>query len=755
MNPLLEQFLTEARDLLDTAGEGLLGLERSGGDPELVNTVFRAVHTLKGTSGLFEVAPLTALVHAGEDLLDAVRDQRLPLTGEMVDLLLSALDQTRAWLEDLERTETLPEPAAEIAAERARALRALLSGHPATSASTAGAPVLTPGKAPGWVASLPAAARGAAELAAREADRDIVAVDYRPGVHCFFAGEDPLQLARQTPELVVLHTVQPESWAPADQLDPFQCQLSFRLLSIAPLEDVRHIFRYCDDVDVVAYAPVQTLRPDTDIMSELVDAQLRMLGQSAEPELAPGRAAAAAGVLRRIARHAGLPIDEAALAAAVAAAAEGRREALAALLQGCRPARRPEPVEPRGGPAEAPLAAGAEMRSAPMTTLRVEQSKIDTLMNLIGELIIAKNSLSYLARKAEAGASARELARDIKDQHAVVNRLAEDMQSAVMAIRMLPVSHVFQRFPRLVRDISRKLGKQVELVLEGEETEADKNMIEALSDPLIHMVRNSLDHGLEPAEQRLATGKPEQGTLRLSAKQENECIIVTVSDDGRGIDPERIRGKAVERGMLDADAAAALSDEEAVRLVFAAGFSTAEQISDLSGRGVGMDVVRSAIEKVGGRVDLKSRLGAGTTVQVTLPLSMAVTRIMTIECAGHLFGIPMNAVVESVRIPPEAVKRIRGCEAFVLRDRIIPLLRLTELLDVGDSAEKPPQEDLPVLVLRAGHSTVGLVIDSFRERMEAIVRPLEGVLAGVRGFAGTTLLGDGRVLLILDVAELI
>ncbi|WP_419897774.1 chemotaxis protein CheA [Roseomonas sp. USHLN139] len=608
MNPLLEQFLTEARDLLDTAGEGLLGLERSGGDPELVNTVFRAVHTLKGTSGLFEIAPLTALVHAGEDLLDAVRDQRLKLTGEMVDLLLAALDQTRAWLEDLERSETLPDGAAEVAAARAKALRALLSGPAAAAAGAAAASPQAPCKAPGWVAGLAAAARDAAEQAARAADRDIVAVEYRPGADCFFAGEDPLQLARQTPELVMLHIVQPEAWAPAALLDPLQCQLSFQLLSVAPLEDVRHIFRYCDDVEIVAYAPLQTLRPDHDVIGELVDAQLRMLGQSAEPELAAGRAAAAAGVLRRIARHAGLALDEPALAAATAAAAEGRREALAALLQGCRPARRPEPAEPRGGAAEAAQAPGAELRAAPLTTLRVEQSKIDTLMNLIGELIIAKNSLAYLARKAEAGASARELARDIKDQHAVVNRLAEDMQSAVMAIRMLPVSHIFQRFPRLVRDISRKLGKQVELVLEGEETEADKNMIEALSDPLIHMVRNSLDHGLEPAEQRLATGKPEQGTLRLAAKQENECIIVAVSDDGRGIDPARIRSKAVERGMLDAEAAAALSDEEAVRLVFAAGFSTAEQISDLSGRGVGMDVVRSAIEKVGGRVDLQSRL---------------------------------------------------------------------------------------------------------------------------------------------------
>ncbi|MFB9969874.1 chemotaxis protein CheA [Pseudoroseomonas cervicalis] len=399
-------------------------------------------------------------------------------------------------------------------------------------------------------------------------------------------------------------------------------------------------------------------------------------------------------------------------------------------------------------------AAAPEPRAPQTTTLRVDQARIDQLMNLIGELIVAKNSLAYLLRKAEAGAGARELARDIKDQHAVVNRLAEDMQGAIMAIRMLPVSHVFQRFPRLVRDVARKLGKQVELVLEGEETEADKGMIEALAEPLIHMVRNSLDHGLEPPEERLAAGKPAQGRVWLSAASLNESILLTIRDDGRGIDPARLRRKAVERGMLEPEAAAALSEAEALRLIFAPGFSTAEQVSDLSGRGVGMDVVRATVEKAGGWVDVESEIGRGTAIRVTLPLSMAVTRIMTIECGGQLFGIPMGAVVESVRLPAAAIHRLRDREAFVLRDRIVPLLRLAALLELP----APPataQEDAPVLVLRAGSATVGLVIGAFRERMEAIVRPLDGALAGLRVFAGTTLLGDGRVLLILDVGELI
>ncbi|MCQ4161520.1 chemotaxis protein CheA, partial [Roseomonas sp. GC11] len=624
---------------------------------------------------------------------------------------------------------------------------------------------------PSWLAcSLPPAERAAAEAAARAAGRPLVAIAYQPDTACFFRGDDPLLLLRQVPELLWLRIAEPAPWPPAEAFDPFECLVGFQLLSLAPAEDLRELFRYCgaEEVAITPWLPAATPEAAQEAEAPLamvLAAQRQVLAEPLEPALLPGRAASVAEVLRRVAAHQGREVEEAALAAATQAATTGETGPLLALVEALHPlpapAAMPGPATPglatpgRAAPPPAEALGAAEARAPHSTTLRVDQAKIDQLMNLIGELIVAKNSLSYLARKAEAGASARELVRDIKDQHAVVNRLAEDMQGAIMAIRMLPVSHVFQRFPRLVRDVARKLGKQVELVLEGEETEADKTMIEALADPLIHMVRNSLDHGLETPEERRAAGKPPQGTVRLSAAPLNESIVVTVSDDGRGIDPERLRRKAVERGMLEPEAAAALGDAEALRLIFAAGFSTAEQISDLSGRGVGMDVVRATVEKAGGWVDVESEIGRGTTIRITMPLSMAVTRIMTIECGGQLFGIPMGMVVESVRLPASAIHRLRDREAFVLRERIVPLLRLADLLGLPEPEEEAEQEDAPVLVLRAGTAIVGLVIDAFRERMEAIVRPLDGVLAGIRGFTGTTLLGDGRVLLILDVGELI
>jgi len=312
---------------------------------------------------------------------------------------------------------------------------------------------------------------------------------------------------------------------------------------------------------------------------------------------------------------------------------------------------------------------------------------------------------------------------------------------------------VFQRFPRLVRDLARKLGKQVDLVIEGEDTEADKNVIESLFDPLLHMVRNSLDHGVESPEQRSACGKPSAARVKLLARRDGDQVVIEVVDDGRGIDPDVIKRKAYERGLIDEARLATITDEEATMLVFAAGFSTAESISDVSGRGVGMDVVRNAVEKAGGRIAMTSVKGVGTTVRIDLPLSMAVSRVMTVALGKNLFGVPMDLIQGIVKVPRSDVVRIKECEAFVLRDRVVPLVRLTQLLDLPD--EPAAGEEIAVLVVRVNGQTIGLGISAFGEGMEVILKPLEGMLAKIAGYAGTALLGDGRVLLVLDLKELI
>ena len=318
--------------------------------------------------------------------------------------------------------------------------------------------------------------------------------------------------------------------------------------------------------------------------------------------------------------------------------------------------------------------------------LKVEQSKIDRLMSLIGEMVVAKNGLPFVAGRAETVYGVRELSREIKTQYAVINRIAEEMQDAIMQVRMMPVSGVFQRFPRLVRDISRKLGKDVLLSLDGEDTEADKNIIEALAEPLIHIVRNSLDHGIETPEVRLAAGKAAEGRLVIRASQDSGRVLIDISDDGKGIDPAVIKRKAYEKGIIDETVLERISDQEAVNLVFAAGFSTAETVSDLSGRGVGMDAVRNAVERVNGSVTLTSEKGQGTRLRLSLPLSMAVTNVMVIESNKQIFGVPMDLVLETVRVPRSEIRSIKNRQTIVLRNRILPLRSLNELL-----AEDLPQ----------------------------------------------------------------
>jgi two-component system chemotaxis sensor kinase CheA len=385
--------------------------------------------------------------------------------------------------------------------------------------------------------------------------------------------------------------------------------------------------------------------------------------------------------------------------------------------------------------------------------LRVDQAKFDVLMSLVGELVVAKNSLPYLARRADEQFGARQLSREIKDEYGVIDRIAQELQGAVMAVRMMPMGQVFQRFPRLVRDLARKLGKQVDLVITGEETEADKNVIESLFDPLLHMVRNSLDHGIEPPAERAANGKPPTATLTLAAWQNGDQAVLEIIDDGRGIDPEVIKRKAYERGLLDEARLNSINDQDAAMLIFAAGFSTAERISDVSGRGVGMDVVRAAVEKAGGGISLSSVKDRGTTLRLSLPLSMAVTRVMTVRLGDRLFGIPMEAVLETVKLPRQAITRIKAAEAFVLRDAIVPLRQLSRLLALPEETE-PPAE-VAVLVVRVMDQLVGLGISAFGEVMEVILKPLDGVMSRITGYSGTCLLGDGKVLLVLDLKGLI
>ncbi len=402
-----------------------------------------------------------------------------------------------------------------------------------------------------------------------------------------------------------------------------------------------------------------------------------------------------------------------------------------------------------GAPAENSLTetpTGSGSRS-----LRVDTSKIDALADVAGELIVAKNALAHLVARTKDLDPA--LARAMAANHAEFDRLVGTMRRAVTRLRTVPLAGTFRRFPRLVRDIADKLGKDVAFVIEGQEVEADKTIVDGLYEPLLHVIRNALDHGIETAEKRQAVGKPPTGRVTLRARREIERIVVTVSDDGGGIDTVALRKAAETQGVAAEAASDAQHDTATAALVFAPGVSTSESVTDISGRGVGMDVVRTAIELLGGRVDLSSEAGAGTTIVMSLPQSVLVTSVMTVRVGGELYGIPLDVVAETVRVALDRIKPIRSGEAFVLRDRTIPLVRLSSALSAP--IRERTGADIKALVVSSVNQRVALEVDAFVERTDVLMRPMTGLLSGMPGILGTAVLGDGHVLLILDVAEMI
>jgi two-component system chemotaxis sensor kinase CheA len=785
MNPLLAQFLAEANDLLAQVDEGLLQLERMPGDPELVNEVFRAAHTFKGSSGLFDFPELTRLTHAAEDLLDAVRGGRLALDSQMTDDLLAAFDLIRGWLAYMTAHERLPGSAGADAAGLTARLRAPLGGDTVPAVAAVGVPAPVTDAAPDWLAWFEAGWLTEIATWLDTTSSTMRFVRYAPDSDCFFRAEDPLHLVRQVPALERLGVVQPPAWPDPDEYDEYSCLLSFVLATRAAHGELVHLFRYVPDqvqiVELDAGAitrhlsgepPLTPEAPVTVAITPMVDSELaadaRALLHAAYRALTiPG--AVTEGTRLRSVRHSvtaaaralGLAVDltgsgpDDLIAMVVRLAGEAApapAPATAAMVPDTSDLAVPPPA-PMVVPAETAGRADDPGGQVGTRVLKVDQEKVDRLMELVGELNVAKNGLTFLADAAEEEFGSRVLSRRIKDQYAGMHRIAEELQAAVMDVRMLPLSVAFGRFPRLVRDLSRRLGKAIELVTEGGETMADKDVIEALGDPLVHLVRNSLDHGIEPADERIAAGKHGAARLTLTAVADGDAVIVEVSDDGRGVDPERVKRKAYEKGLISEEELETLTDTEAVDLVFRAGFSTADQVSDLSGRGVGMDAVRASVEKLGGTVTMRSRLGQGTSTRLRLPLSMAVTQVMVVSVAGQRFGIPVDLVVETVRVPAGEMSRVLHQEVVMMRGEVVPVIDLARALDMPWTPD--PGADRAILVVSVNGQRIGLLVSQFHREVDVILKPMEGLLAYADEFSGTALLGDGLVLLVLNLKEVL
>ncbi|SHK12868.1 chemotaxis protein CheA [Rhodothermus profundi] len=779
MSNLVEQFVIEARELLQGISEQILTLEAQPDHAEAMHELFRLVHTLKGNSGLVEAPAMTRVLHVAEDVIGAVREGRQTFSRDLADALLEAFDFVALLVDELEQEGSIQAAHEHEATRHIQALQKLDGKEKTAEESEAFRAASDHSRAAVSIESLPPEAQ---EIAAQrlQEDRPLYWVVYEPEEDCFFKGDDPFLLVRQTPGVCWGRIVPRAPWPPLDQMDPYRCVLRFELLSEAPLSELEEHFRYVADqirLQPVAaqldaadagVAPTESKPPivSEEAIGQILEAQRAVL-ESPIDDGFEGRMQAVKAALEGLLRVLGRESDQSTLEAALD---EARRK------------RNPEPlrrwidqvfgVAPRadaGSPASQTGSAAppvsqepatpsherpAEARPRTASTLRVSQERIDALMSLVGELVVAKNGLAYLASRVQRDYDLPELSREIKLHFAAIHRIAEELQDAVMQVRMLPFAHVFQRFPRLVRDLARRLGKEVRLEIIGEDTEADKRIIESLADPLIHLIRNSLDHGIEPPEERKARGKPETGLLRIRTRQEGDRIWIEVSDDGRGIDPEVIKRKAYEKGLLDEAALERISAAEALQFLFRPGFSTASSVSDISGRGVGLDVVKRTVEQLGGSVRLESEPGKGTRFILSLPLSMMVTQVLIVEVQGQLYGLPVEAVVETVRVAPEAIQRIHHQEALVLRNQVIPVESLQYRLN-GCKPSVEAADTLAVVVLQLETTRVGLLVDDFRETLDVVLKPLPGVLAGLSLYAGSALLGDGTVLMILNPKTLL
>ena len=633
MNEFIEQFLVEGRELVAQGSDDLLALEENPGDKERLNSAFRAFHTLKGAAGIVDFEAMAQALHAGEDVLSAVRSGAVVMTAAVTDLCLACLDQVTTWLDQMQAAGEVPGDAQARADQIARQFR-------------------------------------------------LVSEAARP------AGSEPPSESREE--------ASPGTAAPGNVLP--------------------------------------------DAARAVLEEQVRLL-RDTTPAGLPGRWASAVRVVASVLRG----IDRSAEAATFERLAGETPppvplgEALSRLIDELWAA----------GPAQA-----GNLGATPLeTSVRVDVHRIDALVKLAGELTVAKNTLGHCARlMQDDGADPRRLAADLKAQHLRLERLVAELQQSVVALRVLPLQAAFQRFPRLVREMASALAKPARLMIEGATTEADKTIVAAISEPLLHVIRNSLDHGLEPAADRAALGKPAIATIHLRAMRQGEHIVIEVEDDGRGVDLDRVRAVAAARGVASAAAIDAMSEAEVTGLIFAPGFSTAASVSDLSGRGVGMDVVRTTVERLGGRVFVTSRPGLGTLVRFNLPFTVMMTRVMTVEAGGQVFGLPLESVVETARMPRAAIAAVGAARAFVLRDRTLPVIDLGKALGWERPAADP---EATIVVVSALGQLGGLEVDRLGDRLDVMLTAPEGLLAGIPGIDGTTLMGDGRVLIVLDIGELL
>lgn len=693
-----DAFFEESFEALDSMETALLKLDIGAPDKELINTIFRVAHSIKGGSATFGFSDIASFTHSLETMLDELRSGAMQVTLAMSDLLLKSVDVMRAMLRAVQQKKPID---AQRVSDLQFDLELMIAQKNSAPAAVEAEPAF----------SAPPAPVAAPETAAIPKRWEIT---FRPFAELFARGNDPLRMMRELTELGQLETIADVSALPAfAALEPQSCYLAWNLVLTADVTEsaIRQVFEWAE-----GDCELQVKLMDSTSATAAADSSVAAIGEGVE---APAANVAPVSV------NADAPAS-----AHVAAAGSAAAPATVAKLEAV--AKPDAPVE----------------KVADSGSIRVSVEKIDELMNTVGELVITQAMLSQLGSKLE-GPTAEKLRGGL----AQLERNMRELQESVMRVRMLPINVVFSRFPRMVRDLAQRLGKQVELKLTGEQTELDKTVLEKIGDPLVHLVRNSIDHGIESPEKRAAAGKSAAGTVHLDACHRGGNIAVEVSDDGGGLDKDRILAKARDRGLVGPNDV--LTDAQVYELIFLPGFSTAEKTTDVSGRGVGMDVVRRNIKELGGKIELRSELGKGSKTIITLPLTLAIVDGQSVSVGGETYIVPLVSIVESMQLKAENVSRLSGRgEVFSFRGFYLPIVRLYEVFGV-EPRTTVLNEGLVVVAEGEGHQRIGLFVDDLLGQQQVVIKSLEANYGHVEGVSGATILGDGSVALILDIPGLI
>ncbi|MBO5552407.1 MAG: chemotaxis protein CheA [Lachnospiraceae bacterium] len=703
-------FLDEAREHIQSLSDQMMILEQEPENQEAISEIFRAAHSLKGMAGTMGYKRLQHLTHVTEDCFSDIRSGSMKVTSELMDVLFQALDAIEGYVNSIQETTDEGEDDNENVVNEINRIRSAETGKggdaaPAKEEKTAPEAEAAPAAAPADKALY-------RSMKLDDSAKDVMKDAVSGGKHAFgftvFIEESCLLKAARA--FLVIKALE-------DMGDIVATDPSTQDIEDEKFEFSFSLFTICDeDIEKAKEAMLAVSEIAEVVGEEFNESNIDTIGQTAA-------AAEASGAEQE--------------------PEEAEREELPEVKEETAPA-----VKKETAPAAKQQANSKPQAKKPVIskTIRVDIDKLDSLMNLVSELIIAKNTIVSAADSSDTSNQA------LNEQVEYLESVTTNLHEAVMKVRMVPIESAVQKFPRMVRDLEKKLDKKMQLTITGEETELDRTVVDEIGDPLMHLIRNSADHGLEHPDERAANGKPEMGTIFLNAFQDGNSVVIEVGDDGKGIDVEAVRSKIVERGLASEDVAAQFTDKEVIDYLFDPGFSMAKKVTDISGRGVGLDVVKSNIESLGGDVSVKTKLGEGSTWIIRLPLTLAIIQALMVIIGDEKYAISLDSITTIENIPSSDVKLVQGKEVIQLRGTVIPIVRLSELLGFENTEQK---DDMIVVIAKKGDSQAGLVVDELIGQQEIVIKSLGKYINNDRIISGATILGDGEVALIIDANALI